>query len=101
FPLQAAGRTCTLSAMCTLSRRAPMAVSENDKRWMEGRTRHVRVYLTEEERALVRAAAALADRSVSRFAVEAIVEAAKGVAKQHALPAEPLKRPSRQPRKIT
>ena len=76
-------------------------MSENDKRWMEGRTRHVRVYLTEEEHALARAAAALADRSVSRFAVEAIVEQAKRLAEQHALPAVALKKPSRQPRKKT
>jgi uncharacterized protein (DUF1778 family) len=46
--------------------------------WMVGRTRHVRVYLTEEEHAVVRRAAAAADKSVSRFSVEAIVEAARG-----------------------
>jgi hypothetical protein len=45
--------------------------------WLEGRTRHVRVYLTEDEHALVRAAAAKADKSVSRFSVEAIVTAAR------------------------
>jgi uncharacterized protein (DUF1778 family) len=45
--------------------------------WMVGRTRHVRVYLTEAEHATVRAAAAIADRSVSRFSVEAIVAAAE------------------------
>jgi uncharacterized protein (DUF1778 family) len=44
---------------------------------MMGRVRNVRVVLTEEEHALVRAAAAAADRSVSWFSVEAIVEAAK------------------------
>jgi hypothetical protein len=59
--------------------------------WMEGRTRHVRVYLTEDEHALVRAAAAKVDKSVSRFSVEAIVEAARcqeGGAGSSALPVE-------------
>ena len=49
----------------------------DDERWTAGRTRPVRVFLTEEEHAVVRQAAALADRSVSRFSVEAIVEAAR------------------------
>jgi hypothetical protein len=49
----------------------------DDDRWLDGRTRHVRVYLTAEEHALVRQAAALADRSVSRFSIEAIVESAR------------------------
>jgi uncharacterized protein (DUF1778 family) len=48
-----------------------------EERWMEGRDRPVRVYLTEEEHALVRQAAALADKSVSRFSIEAIVGAAR------------------------
>ena len=48
-----------------------------DERWMEGRTRPVRVYLTEAEHAIVRQAAAQADKSVSRFSIEAIVEAAR------------------------
>jgi uncharacterized protein (DUF1778 family) len=48
-----------------------------EQRWMNGRTRHVRVYLTEEEHALLRTAAAQADQSLSRFSVEAIVQAAK------------------------
>jgi uncharacterized protein (DUF1778 family) len=47
--------------------------------WLVGRTRHVRVYLTEEEHAVVRRAAAAADKSVSRFSVDAIVEAARNV----------------------
>jgi uncharacterized protein (DUF1778 family) len=49
----------------------------DDERWLEGRTRHVRVYLTEEEHALVRQVAALADKSVSRFSIESIMEAAR------------------------
>jgi uncharacterized protein (DUF1778 family) len=61
--------------------------------WMVGRTRHVRVYLTEAEHARVRAAAALADRSVSRFSVEAIVEAAEKRLGAEAAPApKPKKR---------
>lgn len=47
------------------------------KGWMEGRTRHVRVYLTEEEHAILRAAAATADKSLARYSVEAIIKAAK------------------------
>jgi uncharacterized protein (DUF1778 family) len=54
-----------------------MAKKEDDERWLEGRTRHVRVYLTDAEHALVRQAAALADRSVSRFSIEAIMEVAR------------------------
>jgi uncharacterized protein (DUF1778 family) len=50
---------------------------QDDAGWLEGRTRSVRVYLTEEEHAIVRQAAALADRSVSRFSIEAIVEVAR------------------------
>jgi hypothetical protein len=50
---------------------------DGDERWLEGRTRHVRVYLTEEEHALVRQAAAAVDRSVSRFSIEAIMAAAR------------------------
>lgn len=58
-----------------------MPADEAEQRWMEGRTRHVRVYLTEDEHALVRAAAARADKSVSRFSIEAILAAAQpGVA---------------------
>jgi uncharacterized protein (DUF1778 family) len=57
-----------------------MASRYEDGNWMEGRTRHVRVYLTEDEHAIVRAAAALADLSVSRFSVEAIVQVAREVA---------------------
>jgi uncharacterized protein (DUF1778 family) len=53
-----------------------MAQAE-EKGWMTGRTRPVRVFLTEEEHALVRQAAALADRSVSRFSIEQIVEGAR------------------------
>jgi uncharacterized protein (DUF1778 family) len=41
--------------------------------WMEGRTRPVRVFLTDEEHAIVRAAAAKMDLSISRFAIEAVV----------------------------
>jgi uncharacterized protein (DUF1778 family) len=52
-------------------------MTEAQKPWMEGRTRAVRVFLTDEEHAIVRAAAAKADRSVSRFSVEAIVRAAQ------------------------
>jgi uncharacterized protein (DUF1778 family) len=44
---------------------------------MESRTRNVRVYLTEEEHRVVRQAAAMADKSVSRFAVESVVETAR------------------------
>jgi hypothetical protein len=56
---------------------------------MDGRTRHVRVYLTEDEHALVRAAAARADASVSRFSVQAIVEAAKRTVAESATPWTP------------
>jgi uncharacterized protein (DUF1778 family) len=42
-----------------------------------GRTRHVRVYLTEEEHSVLRAAAALADLPLSQYAVRAIVDAAR------------------------
>jgi hypothetical protein len=45
--------------------------------WLVGRTRHVRVYLTEEEHAVVRRVAAAADKSVSRYSVEAILEIAR------------------------
>ena len=48
-----------------------------ESKWMEGRTRHVRVYLTEDEHALLRQAAAIADLSASRFSIEAIVSAAR------------------------
>jgi uncharacterized protein (DUF1778 family) len=48
-----------------------------ERGWSVGRTRHVRVYLTEEEHAILRAAAAAADRPLSRFSVEAILEAAR------------------------
>jgi hypothetical protein len=54
-----------------------MTKKEAEERWLEGRSRPVRVYLTEEEHALVRAAAARADKSVSRFSVESIVDAAE------------------------
>jgi uncharacterized protein (DUF1778 family) len=54
-----------------------MAAKKRKRVWSVGRTRHVRVYLTEAEHARVRAAAAIADRSVSRFSVEAIVAAAE------------------------
>ncbi len=57
-----------------------MAKGGEDKAWLEGRTRHVRFYVTEEEHALLRIAAAQADRSVSRFAVEAAVAAARKLA---------------------
>jgi uncharacterized protein (DUF1778 family) len=76
-------------------------MSESDKRWMEGRTRPVRVYLTEEEHALVRSAAALADRSVSRFAVESIVQEAKRITERGVVPAPESKKPPRQRRKKT
>jgi uncharacterized protein (DUF1778 family) len=72
-----------------------MPANDSDKQWMQGRTRHVRVYLTEEEHALVRSAAALADRSVSRFAVEAIVEEAKRATEQGILPEALPKKPRR------
>ena len=51
--------------------------SKREEGWMRGRNRPVRVYLTEAEHALVRQAAARADRSVSRFSVEAAVSAAR------------------------
>lgn len=75
-----------------------------DEKWTEGRDRHVRVYLTEDEHALVRAAAAKVDRSVSRFAVEAIVAAAEVVIEAPAPPASPpepppTSRPRGRPRK--
>jgi hypothetical protein len=57
-----------------------------DRAWLEGRTRHVRVYLTEEEHALVRQAAALADKSVSRFSIEAILEVARARLGASAMP---------------
>jgi uncharacterized protein (DUF1778 family) len=56
-----------------------MPKGEGEERWLEGRTRHVRVYLTDKEHAMVRAAAAKADRSVSRFSIEAIIETARRV----------------------
>ena len=52
----------------------------DEEKWMEGRTRAVRCFLTEEEHRLVRKAAAESDKSVSRFAVEAVVEAARRAA---------------------
>lgn len=61
-----------------------MAKKEEDERWLEGRTRHVRVYLTDVEHAIVRQAAALADKSVSRFSIEAVVEAATEFVKKRA-----------------
>jgi uncharacterized protein (DUF1778 family) len=66
---------------------------QDDAGWLEGRTRPVRVYLTEEEHALVRQAAALADLSVSRFSIEAIVAASRrhlgdGTAEAAASPAK-------------
>jgi uncharacterized protein (DUF1778 family) len=54
--------------------------------WTMGRTRHVRVYLTEDEHALLRIAAAKVDRSLARFSVEAIVEAAKKLASEEDKP---------------
>lgn len=48
-----------------------------DKEGLEGRNRFVRVALTEDEHALVRTAAALADLSISQFAIRAIVETAQ------------------------
>src|SRR5262245_5074303 len=57
--------------------RSEVVMPQRKEGWMVGRTRHVRVYLTEEEHALLRAAAALADQSLARFSVEAIVETAK------------------------
>jgi uncharacterized protein (DUF1778 family) len=50
---------------------------EKKERWSVGRTRHVRVYLTEEEHAVLRMAAAAADLPLSQFSVQAIVEAAR------------------------
>jgi hypothetical protein len=44
--------------------------------WLQGRTRPVRVVLTEEEHKKVRIAAARADKSISRYAVEAILRVA-------------------------
>jgi uncharacterized protein (DUF1778 family) len=65
-----------------------MAGRKKKDGWLVGRTRHVRVYLTEEEHARVRAAAAMTDRSVSRFSVEAIVaEADKRIAEGTTQPA--------------
>jgi uncharacterized protein (DUF1778 family) len=43
------------------------------------RTRPVRVYLTEEEHALARQAAAKTDKSVSRFAIDATIAEARRV----------------------
>src|SRR5262249_38305624 len=59
----------------------------------EGRTRHVRVYLTEEEHALVRAAAAKVDKSLARFAIDAIVEVANKVVETTEAPPAEAKRP--------
>ena len=53
----------------------------DEEGWMKGRTRPVRVYLTEDEHAIVRQAAALADKSVSRFSIESIVDAARATLK--------------------
>jgi hypothetical protein len=70
-----------------------MAKSEEDG-WLTGRDRHVRVYLTEDEHALVRSAAAKADQSVSRFSIEAIVEAARQkIGERTETPAEPVPEP--------
>ena len=66
-----------------------MSSADDDRPWMEGRDRPVRVYLTEDEHAQVRAAAAAVDKSVSRFSVEAIVEAARRVAPPPPAPAPP------------
>jgi len=66
-----------------------------DEKWMEGRTRAVRVYLTPEEHKVVRAAAAVADKSVSRFSVEAIVAAAQAVVEP--VQEKPAKQPKRKP----
>lgn len=52
---------------------------QEEEKWAEGRTRAVRCVLTEEEHLLVRQAAAVVDHSVSRFAVEAVVEKARRV----------------------
>jgi uncharacterized protein (DUF1778 family) len=55
-------------------------MAETDERgWMQGRTRHVRFMLTEEEHTLLRRAAALLDRSVSRAAIELALEGARRV----------------------
>lgn len=59
-----------------------MMAKKTGEKWMEGRTRHVRVYLTAEEHAVLRQAAALADKSVSRYAIEAIVTAATNETKR-------------------
>jgi len=64
-----------------------MTKKQTEEKWMEGRDRPVRVYLTEDEHALVRRAAAAADKSVSRFSVEAIVEKASGAVQAEAKPA--------------
>jgi hypothetical protein len=61
---------------CLRRKEKRLMVSE-EQGWMVGRDRPVRVYLTEEEHAAVRQAAALADKSVSRFSIEAIVEVAR------------------------
>ncbi len=71
-----------------------MTKQEGEKLWMEGRTRPVRVHLTEEEHAIVRAAAAIADLSVSRFSVEAVVAAARKLVPGESSPPPP-KRPGR------
>ena len=61
-----------------------------------GRTRHVRVYLTEEEHSILRAAAALADLPLSQFAVQAIVDAARArVPSVDLLRAVPEEKPTR------
>jgi hypothetical protein len=53
--------------------------TQEDAGWMEGRVRPVRFVLTEEEHALLRQAAALMDKSVSRSAIELAIEGARRV----------------------
>jgi hypothetical protein len=53
--------------------------TQEEAGWMEGRVRPVRFVLTEEEHALLRQAAALLDKSISRSAIELALEGARRV----------------------